>query len=139
MGELDRKGSKSYLLFLGLAVGFILIMALLNFINLSTARVGIRAKEIGVRKTVEAQKQQLIQQFLIESGLIVLAAFFLAILLLIAILPRFNQLIDLQLQIEALFSVQALMIGLASGLLISLIAGLYPAFFLSSSSYTGLW
>lgn len=138
IGELDRKGSKSYLLFLGLAASFILIMALLNFINLSTARASIRAKEIGVRKTVGAQKQQLVQQFLIESGLIVFVAFLLAVLLLICILPSFNSLVDQQLQIQPLLSLPALLLGVASWLLISVLAGLYPAFFLSSSSYAGL-
>jgi|GEM_PF-538189 len=138
LGELDGKGSKSYLLFLGLAAGLILIMALLNFINLSTARASIRAKEIGVRKTVGAQKQQLVHQFLMESGLIVFVAFLLSLLLLIFILPGFNTLIDQQLGIDGLLSIKVGLMGLGTWIIISLLAGLYPAFFLSSSSYAGL-
>ncbi|MBX2873334.1 MAG: ABC transporter permease [Saprospiraceae bacterium] len=138
LGELDQKGSKTYLLFLGATAGFILIMALLNFVNLSTARASIRAKEIGVRKTVGAERQQLVQQFLMESGLLVFSASILALILTSIILPSFNHLIDRQLSLYQLPALEAIAIGLAACLLISLLAGLYPAFFLSSYSHAGL-
>lgn len=138
LGELDQKGSKTYLLFLAVTAVFILIMALLNFVNLSTARASIRAKEIGVRKTVGAERQQLIQQFLMESGLLVSCAFILALSLTAIVLPNFNQLIDRQLSLFQLPFLEGIAIGAAACLLISLLAGLYPAFFLSSYSHAGL-
>lgn len=138
LGELDQKGSKTYLIFLGVTAGFILIMALLNFVNLSTARASIRAKEIGVRKTVGAERQQLIQQFLVESGFLVFAASILALFLTVMVLPSFNHLIDRQLSLYQLPILEAIGLGVVTCWLISLLAGLYPAFFLSSYSQAGL-
>ncbi len=138
LGELDEKGSKTYLLFLGATAVFILIMALLNFVNLSTARASIRAKEIGVRKTVGAERQQLVQQFLMESGLLVFFAFILALLLTSLMLPSFSHLINRSLNLSQLPLLQSVAIAGAACLLISLLAGLYPAFFLSSYTQAGL-
>lgn len=139
LGELDQKGSKTYLLFLGVTAGFILIMALLNFVNLSTARASIRAKEIGVRKTIGAERRQLVQQFLMESGLLVFSAFLLAVALTTVILPSFNTLIDRQLSWYQVPLFEAIAIGIGACMLISILAGLYPAFFLSSYSQAGLF
>ncbi|MEZ5042217.1 MAG: ABC transporter permease [Saprospiraceae bacterium] len=132
LGEWHAKGSKGYLLFLGIAAFFILLMAILNFINLSTARAAIRSKEIGIRKTIGAQRKQLIQQFLTESGLLVFIAYALSFLILTLALPRFNQLIDRQLSIVTILSFKPIALVLVSFLTISLLAGFYPAFFLSS-------
>lgn len=139
LGELDQKGSKTYLLFLGVTAGFILIMALLNFVNLSTARASIRAKEIGVRKTIGAERRQLVQQFLMESGLLVFSAFLLAIVLTTVILPSFNALIDRQLSWSQIPLFEAMAMAIGACMLISLLAGLYPAFFLSAYSQAGLF
>jgi putative ABC transport system permease protein len=111
---------------------FILLIAAVNFINLSTARSVERAKEVGIRKCAGAKSSQLIGQFLIESMLIALVAFFLALLLCHFLLPLFNQLSGKTIS-GGIFDSMAypfwlLMLALGIGLL----AGVYPALVLSS-------
>ena len=117
-------------LFFGIAV-VVLAIACINFINLSTARSQKRAKEVGVRKTLGAKRVRLIQQFMSESGIITFASLILAVVLILLILPSFNQLVDknLMLNPENLFHWLGLM---CVGLLCTVLAGSYPAFFLSS-------
>lgn len=110
---------------------FILLIACINFINLSTARSENRAKEVGVRKVVGARKRMLIGQFLTESILLSFISGILAIGLLIVGLPFFNQLVGKSLQLSisnpifwSLFATFILLTGV--------LAGIYPAFFLSS-------
>jgi ABC-type antimicrobial peptide transport system permease subunit len=117
-------------LFLVLAIG-ILIIACINFMNLSTARSEKRAKEVGVRKTMGARRSSLVQQFMAESVLMSFMAFILSLMLLSLLLPAFNQIIHAQISLP--FNnpsawIAALGITLFSGLM----AGSYPAFFLSS-------
>jgi putative ABC transport system permease protein len=110
---------------------FILLLACINFMNLSTARSELRAREVGVRKTIGSLRIQLILQFLSESMLSVLLAFLLSILWLWLILPVFNDLADKRLTIlwgEPLFWLYCLIFCMLTGLG----AGLYPAFYLSS-------
>jgi ABC-type antimicrobial peptide transport system permease subunit len=112
---------------------FILVIACINFMNLSTARSEKRAKEVGLRKVVGARKTSLIAQFIGESTLIALIAGVLAILLVELALPSFNTLIGKQLFLpytEVVFWLQLISFILLTGLL----AGSYPAFFLSSFS-----
>ncbi|SFT88329.1 ABC-type transport system, involved in lipoprotein release, permease component [Algoriphagus locisalis] len=112
---------------------FILVIACINFMNLSTARSEKRAKEVGLRKVVGARKTSLIAQFIGESTLIALIAGVLAILLVELALPSFNILIGKQLFLpytEVIFWLQLISFILLTGLL----AGSYPAFFLSSFS-----
>lgn len=111
---------------------FILVMAIVNFINISISTAGSRMKEIGVRKVIGGQRQQLIFQFLTESFILVLSATFLALIAYLILSPIFGQLVGAQ--IPALFSFPKY-IFLALGtlvLLISIIAGIYPALVLSS-------
>ena len=110
---------------------FILLIACINFINLSTARSEKRAKEVGVRKVIGARKRMLIGQFLTESILLSFVAGILAFVLIIMALPFFNQLVGKTLQISmdnpifwSLFATFIFLTGI--------IAGIYPAFFLSS-------
>ncbi|GGB14545.1 ABC transporter permease [Puia dinghuensis] len=110
---------------------FVLLLACINFMNLSTARSEMRAKEVGVRKTIGSLRIQLILQFLTESILSVLLAFIFSILWLWLILPLFNGLADKRLNIlwgDPLFWLYCLVFCLFTGLG----AGLYPAFYLSS-------
>jgi len=112
---------------------FILVIACINFMNLSTARSEKRAKEVGLRKVVGARKISLIAQFIGESILIAFIAGILAILIVELALPWFNTLVDKQLSISyssAVFWFQLIGFMLLTGLL----AGSYPAFFLSSFS-----
>lgn len=111
----------------------ILVIACINFMNLSTARSEKRAKEVGLRKVVGARKTSLIFQFIGESTLIAFIAGFFALLIVQISLPSFNTLVDKQLFIpysDLMFWVQLIGFILLTGLL----AGSYPAFFLSSFS-----
>jgi predicted permease len=109
----------------------ILIMGCINFMNLSTTRAGQRAREIGVRKTLGAQKQGLITQFLIETLIMAFMATLLAVLLIYALLPGFNRLMEEHLRFEPLAPAHLLAL-FAIGTICGLVAGSYPAFYLSS-------
>ena len=110
---------------------FVLLLACINFMNLSTARSEKRAKEVGVRKAIGSVKSQLIGQFLSESLLVVFLSFGLAVLLVQLNLFWFNQLSDKALSIQWTNPVFWL-IGLGFTLFTGLLAGSYPAFYLSS-------
>lgn len=112
---------------------FILIIASLNFMNLTTARAGNRAKEVGVRKTIGAVKGQLFNQFILESILLAGLALIFAIALGFIALPFLNSLIDRQLGMMNILG-DPTIIGLIVGLTIALgiLAGIYPSLYLSS-------
>jgi ABC-type antimicrobial peptide transport system permease subunit len=110
---------------------FVLLLACINFMNLSTARSEKRAKEVGIRMAIGSIRSQLINQFLSESFLVVLLAFVLAVVFVLFTLPMFNSLADKRISID--WSNPYL--WLISGVFIiitSLLAGSYPAFYLSS-------
>ncbi|KGE15450.1 ABC transporter permease [Sphingobacterium deserti] len=110
---------------------FILLIACINFMNLSTAQSEKRAKEVGVRKVVGAQKITLIAQFLTESFLLTLFSGVFAVLLLLFALPSFSGLVGRELQIN--FNSLELWFAFAAFIVLtSFLAGSYPAFFLSS-------
>src|SRR5882672_11258701 len=109
----------------------VLLIACINFMNLSTARSEKRAKEVGVRKAVGSGRKQLISQFLSESLLISFLAFLLALTIVIISLPYFNKLTDKEMSLQItspLFWAIMILFTIATGLL----AGSYPAFYLSS-------
>lgn len=124
------KGNKQFNYIFALLAVFILVIALLNYINLSTARATERAKEVGVRKVNGARPLQLVRQFLFESFLIISIAWIIAAAIVIILLPFFNRLLDTKLIFD--WKENALYIAGAFGATI-LLAGLYPAFVLSSS------
>ena len=111
---------------------FILLIACINFVNLTTARSVERAKEVGIRKVIGAARFQLTSQFLGESIVICLLAFLLAILLCSALLPLFNQLAGKTVSTGVISQPASLLTLLAIALLIGLLAGIYPALVLSS-------
>jgi len=115
----------------GIIGAFVLLLACINFMNLSTARSEKRAKEVGIRKAVGSIRAQLIMQFFSESFLVVILAFVLSILIVQLSLPLFNQVADKQVGILWTNPVFWLA-GLGFSLLTGLIAGSYPAFYLSS-------
>ncbi|CAH0996226.1 hypothetical protein EMA8858_02357 [Emticicia aquatica] len=119
----------SYIL-AGIAI-FILIIACINFVNLTVARSLKRAKEIGVRKVVGGDRQQLIFQFLGESFTLCLIAFLLAILLVELTLPTFNHLSNKALALSYLFDIKLVLSYIGIFFLTSLLAGFYPALVLS--------
>lgn len=114
------------------AIGiFVLLLACINFMNLSTARSTLRAREVGIRKTIGSLRKQLIGQFLSESIVVSLLAFLLAILLVQLSLPFFNELAGKQIPVpwnSVIYWVLALVFTICTGL----IAGSYPAFYLSA-------
>jgi putative ABC transport system permease protein len=124
-------GDITYVRILSLIAIFILIIACINFLNLSTAQSARRAREIGVRKVSGANKQKIILQFLGESLLIVLVAHVIAMIFVELLLPGFNNLIGKQLTVN--YQSAGLYIGLFTVVIFcGLLAGGYPAFYLSS-------
>ncbi|MGD2089539.1 MAG: ABC transporter permease [Candidatus Aminicenantes bacterium] len=110
---------------------FILLIACINYINLTTARASYRAKEVGLRKVVGAHRESLIMQFLVESIVISFMAFLLAILLAELFLPVFNNLISGNLKIHY-FSSPLLLLWFIVGItLVGILSGIYPAFYIS--------
>lgn len=109
----------------------ILIIACINFMNLSTARSQKRALEVGVRKTFGTKKKHLVQQFLVESGLITAIALLISVGLIWLVLPLFNGLINSELSFD--LSKPVILCGLLGiGLFCTFLAGSYPALYLSS-------
>jgi putative ABC transport system permease protein len=111
---------------------FILLIACINYMNLSTARSALRSREIGIRKVVGAQKKELIFQFLSESVIISWAAILLALGLLYLILPSLNKLSGLDLSIKALLNWETLLAVFFVPFTVGIISGIYPALFMSS-------
>jgi putative ABC transport system permease protein len=123
-------GDIRFIWLFGAVAGFILVIACINFVNLSTAKSANRAKEVGLRKVVGSQRSGLIQQFLAESLLYSFFSFVLGLILAWALLPYFNILASKQLTMPwaAWWLVPVV---LASAFLIGIVAGIYPAFYLS--------
>ena len=117
----------------GVIGGFVLLLACINFMNLSTARSEKRAKEVGIRKTMGSLRGQLIWQFLSESLLFAFLSFLLSLVLIQLSLPYFNDLADKQMSIPWLQPV-FWSIALGFTLLTGIVSGSYPAFYLSSFS-----
>ncbi len=109
---------------------FVLLLASINFINLSTARSQKRAKEVGIRKVIGSGRSQLISQFFGESLFVVSLAFVFAILLVQLCLPWFNSIADKNISLQANDPVLWLCLS-GAVLIVSIISGSYPAFFLS--------
>ncbi|AQG81074.1 ABC transporter permease [Spirosoma montaniterrae] len=128
-------GSSSvYSYILSAIAGFILLLAGINFVNLTLARSLRRGKEIGVRKVIGSTRAQLVGQFLSESLLLTVLAFVPAMLLVWGLLPHFSELANKQLQVRFLFTPQTVGLFLALILLVALLTGLYPALVLSGFS-----
>ena len=124
-------GRITFVWLFGIVGIFVLLLACINFMNLSTARAEKRAKEVGIRKTMGSLKSQLIQQFLSESFLVVILAFLLSLLLVTLSLPWFNQLADKKISIP--FSNPYFwLFNLAFIIITALLAGAYPSFYLSA-------
>ena len=111
---------------------FVLLIACVNFVNLSTARASVRAKEVGLRKVVGSNRGHLITQFLGESLLFTVLAFLISVVMVALFLPSFNTLIEEQLTLSGAFDLW-MIIGLVVGIIfVGTAAGLYPAFYLSA-------
>jgi putative ABC transport system permease protein len=130
--ELEINGDiKRVYIFSAIAL-FILLIACINYMNLSSARSVLRAKEIGVRKTAGARKGELVAQFLCESVFIAWLAATLAFVLTIVALPWLNQLSGQQLSVHSLGQWEVLIAILLLPFLVGILSGIYPALYLSS-------
>jgi putative ABC transport system permease protein len=130
--ELEPGGNISTLYILLTIVIFVLIIACINFMNLSTARFSVRAREVGVRKALGASKRVLVFQFLSESFLLTFFSFVLALLIITLLISRFNMLSGKELEI-AMFMRYNFLFGIILILIfVGLISGSYPSFYLSS-------
>lgn len=130
--ELGVNGSIQYVYIFSAVALFVLLLACINFMNLSTARSSGRAKEVGVRKVMGSEKNALIRQFLSESILTCIISTVIAIALVWLCLSWFNQLSGKELAMASLAQPKYLLFLVALPLLVGLLAGMYPAFFLSS-------
>ncbi len=130
-GELNAGGNISYLYIFGTAAVLILVLACINFTNLTTARAVTRTKEVGMRKVLGAVKRQLVQQFLGESSITTAISMVLAVGLVSLGLPAFNQLSGKQLNFSDLLDLKIALGCTLALILISFSAGAYPALFLS--------
>ena len=135
--EVSRKGEMIYVQIFSIVAVFILLISCINFMNLSTARASKRAKEVGLRKTIGAQRGQLIFQFLSESVLLSIISVLLSVLMVALVLPSFNELTKKAFEFSTLFQDgRGLQLGLGIlgvALVTGLIAGSYPAIFLSAT------
>lgn len=134
MDGLEPNGSiTNVYVFSGVGI-FILLIACINFMNLSTARSAGRAKEVGLRKTLGSQRNQMIGQFLAESFLYSAVAILCAIAVSYVVLPYFNLLAGKELTLAALTSPQFIGAALILLVIVGVLAGSYPAFYMTSFS-----
>ncbi|MBA4300507.1 MAG: hypothetical protein C0433_10460 [Cyclobacterium sp.] len=132
--EIKPGGNIQYLYVFGAIAIFIIVIACINFMNLPTARSANRAKEVGVRKSVGAGKGRLIGQFLLESMVYSFVSGFFALVLIILALRPFNALSGKDLGLEIFANPMILLGNLGFIILIGMMAGSYPAFYLTSFS-----
>ena len=129
--EPEEIGSISYIYIFAAVALFMLIIACINYMNLTTARSARRAKEIGIRKVTGSTKPQLVTQFLAESLLTALFALLLSILLIVLLLPAFNSISGKSISIHTLMEPGTFLILVAIVFFVGLMGGSYPAFYLS--------
>ena len=130
--QLEQGGDIKYVYIFSAVALFMLLIACINFLNLSTATAAKRAKEVGIRKVLGSNKGQLRYQFLSESFIATLIAMVFATILVFGLLPFYNELSGKELQLDFLRQPFVLLVLTLLTFLISLLAGGYPAFFLSS-------
>lgn len=134
----EPNGNMLYIYILGAVAVLILLIACVNYTNLSTAQSAGRSAEVGMRKVLGAGKKQVFYQFISESFLLVLFALILGIVFSSLLLPYFNQLSGKQLSRSILFSPAVIVSLLIMGVLVAFAAGAYPALVLSSGKITSI-
>ncbi len=130
--EFRPNGDIKYVYLFLIVAGFILLIACINFMNLATARAAKRAREVGMRKVIGAERAQLVRQFMGESLLLCLFSLFLAITLVELLLPYFNTLTGKTLSVNYFSDPLIITSFVGVAVLTGLISGSYPAIFLSS-------
>lgn len=131
LGAEQPTGNMAYVKIFRAVAAFLLLLAVINYMNMATARSANRAREVGMRKVVGAERRQLIWQFLSESLLMALFALVIAFILVILLLPDFNTLSGKVIGTDRLFTPLILFIVIIVAILAGLVSGSYPAFYLS--------
>ena len=127
-------GDRTYVIAFSLIAIFILLIACINFMNLATARSAVRAREVGLRKVIGAERSQLIMQFLSESITLAIICLVLALLIVKWSLPAFNQLADRTIQFQIFENVFLIFGFIGLAIIVGILAGSYPAILLSGFS-----
>ena len=130
--NLEPPGSLSTVYIFIVIALMILVIAVINYVNLATAKSAGRAKEVGIKKVAGVNKSGLVLQFLGESVLIVTIAAFLSVLMVYVLSPYFNQLIDKEISVSLLYSLKGIIFIVLLILVVGISAGFYPAFVLAS-------
>jgi len=130
--EFRQGGNIQYIYIFSIVALFILLIACINFMNLTTAKSISRAKEVGIRKVLGTEKKDLIAQFLVECIVMVVLSLILAIGIAYLILPAFNSLADKTMTMKSLYSPMVLPLLVSLPIIVGMLAGIYPAFFMSS-------
>jgi putative ABC transport system permease protein len=130
--ELSPSGNIQYVYIFSAVALFILIIACINFMNLTTAHSANRAKEVGIRKVLGTEKRNLITQFLLESTMMVVLSLIIAVAVVSIVLPAFNNIATKEITMASLFNPYILPILIALPFVVGLLAGSYPAFYLSA-------
>ena len=131
-GEANVNGDIKYIYIFSAVAVFMLIIASINYMNLATARSARRSREVGIRKVIGSHRFQLISQFIMESLLLSIIAFILSLVMVLAILPFFNDLLEKEIHMGFLMDPVILTSLLGIVLFVGIIGGSYPAFYLSS-------
>ena len=129
--ELTPKGNIQYVYIFSIVAAFILLIACINFMNLSTARSSNRAKEVAVRKVLGSEKGKLVSQFLVESITIALISTIFSLVLVYLLLPYYNNMTGKSISFSDVFDNKLLLILALMPLIVGILAGSYPAFYLS--------
>lgn len=130
--ELEANGDIAYVYLYTIVALFILVIACINFINLSTARSAKRAREVGMRKVMGAYRPMLIKQFITESLLFAILSLVLAVLMVYLVLPWFNDFSQKELSLNFLDNQFLVLLIVGITVLTGFVAGSYPAFYLSA-------
>jgi len=130
--DFKEPGDPKYLIIFGSIAILLVLIAAINFMNLSTAQASRRAKEVGIKKVAGSTRRMLVTQFLTESFILSFISLVLALIIIRVTLPYFNNLLDTELKLNLFISWYTIPALIGFALLVGLVAGSYPAFFLSS-------
>jgi len=133
-GEPEPTGSITYVYIFAIVALFLVLIAGMNYMNLATARSARRAREVGLRKVVGSRRGPLIAQFLSESTVFTIISLVLSIIILVALLPKFNTLAGKSFDLHIIYSPVVILTLVGVILVVGLLGGSYPAFFLSRFS-----
>ncbi len=129
--EAEAGGDISYIYIFSVVAAFMLIIACINYINLATARSANRAKEVGIRKVMGSQRNQLIAQFITESVVVAVIALLVSLALIYLLLPAFNTLANKQISFSYILQREVLLSLIGIVVFTGIVGGSYPAFYLS--------